>query len=83
MDQHLIKIKLQEVRHTMEQLCNNLDILFDEAFRHQTHEAPPSPPTPKKKRATKTVAKKEIILEKTVAPRTEVSSEGVEAEVLE
>jgi hypothetical protein len=67
----------------MDQLAKNLDILFDEAFRHQTHEPPAPPPTPKKKRAPKSVVKKEIILEKTVAPRTEVSSEGVEAEVLE
>ena len=83
MDQHLIKIKLQEIRFTMDQLAKNLDLLFDEAFRHQTHEAPPSPPTPKKKRATKTVAKKEIILQEHVVPRTEVSVEGITAEVLE
>ena len=82
MEQHLIKIKLQEVRFTMEQLCKNLDLLFDEAFRHQTHEAPPSPPTPKKKRATKP-AKKEIILQEHVITRTETSAQGVQAEVLE
>ena len=67
----------------MDQLAKNLDELFDEAFRHQTHEDPQPLATLKKKRATKTVTKKEIILQNHVIPRTETSVEGITAEVLE
>ena len=87
MDQQAIKVKLQEIRFTMDQLAKNLDLLFDEAFRHQTHEAPPSPPTPKKTSkkgpGPPKPVKKEIILQEHVVPRTEVSVEGITAEVLE